>query len=518
MKNDFNKLKVAAYCRVSTDKSDQANSLKSQREFFYKYISDNPRLTLYGIYSDEGVSGTSTKKRTAFNKMLQDAKDKKFDLIITKEISRFARNTVDSITYTRELKKIGVGVIFLNDGINTLENDAELRLAIMATIAQEESRRTSERVKWGQKRQMENGVVFGRDLFGYQVQNGKITINESEAETVRLIFHKFLNEGKGSHTIAAELKSEGAETSARMNEWTYSAVLRILKNEKYCGDLIQQKTYTPDYLTHAKKRNCGEVEKIVIRNHHEAIVSRETFCAAQKELKKRRAYQKNEDSVRNRYSLSGKIFCENCEKAFLRRQKTLKSGKKSVKWICPEKIGQAEKTCPCRSLCRAGSISDSDLKEAVMKAQKRFLNAQENAAEKLFEAISKAVEKNGSSLNDEKLAKLEKECDKTQQKMSRLLDIYLDGQIDYDEFYIKKTELLSKKREILKKIDKKTKFFSNYRNHIGFIYDLYNRGGKIIKGEEWNEIYYKKMVKKIIVDGNDLKIYLGAGLYETAFK
>ena len=166
------KKRVAAYCRVSTDNEDQANSFESQQRYFRQYIERNPDWELYEVFADEGISGTNTKKRKEFNRMIACAKNGDFDLIITKEISRFARNTLDSIYYTRDLKKHGVGVIFMNDNINTLDGDAELRLAIMSSIAQEESRKTSERVKWGQKRQMEQGVVFGRSMLGYDVKVG----------------------------------------------------------------------------------------------------------------------------------------------------------------------------------------------------------------------------------------------------------------------------------------------------------------------------------------------------------
>ena len=165
-------LKVAVYCRVSTDSNDQANSLASQQSYFKEYIERNPMWELYDIYVDEGITGTSTKKRKAFNRMMVDAQLKKYDLIITKEISRFARNTLDSIYYTRKLKEYGIGVMFANDNLFTLDPDAELRLTIMASIAQEESRKTSERVKWGQKRRMEQGVVFGSSMIGYDVKDG----------------------------------------------------------------------------------------------------------------------------------------------------------------------------------------------------------------------------------------------------------------------------------------------------------------------------------------------------------
>jgi len=238
--------------RLSSDKDDQANSFVSQKRYFEEYIRRNPEWELHEIYADEGISGTNTKKRKAFNRMISTAMNGGLDLIITKEISRFARNTLDSIYYTRELKKRGVGVIFLNDNINTLDPDAELRLTIMSSIAQEESRKTSERVKWGQKRRMEQGVVFGRKMLGYDVENGEMTINEDGAKVVRMIFEKFVYEDKGSCTIAGELREAGYITVTGNSIWTNTVIYKILRNEKYCGDLVQKKTFTPDYLSHDK--------------------------------------------------------------------------------------------------------------------------------------------------------------------------------------------------------------------------------------------------------------------------
>jgi len=276
--------RVGAYCRVSTDKADQTNSFESQQRYFKEYITRNPEWKLAEIFADEGKSGTSTKKRIEFNRMIACAKNGELDLIITKEISRFARNTLDSIFYTRELKRVGVGVIFLNDNINTLEPDAELRLTIMSSIAQEESRKISERVKWGQKRRMEQGVVFGRNMLGYDVHGGEMFVNEAGAEIVRLIFHKFANEGKGTCIIARELREAGIKSYRFKTEWSNTAILRILRNEKYCGDLVQKKTFTPDYLTHEKRYNHGEEAFVVIKNHHAPIISRALFDKANRML------------------------------------------------------------------------------------------------------------------------------------------------------------------------------------------------------------------------------------------
>lgn len=326
-------LRVAAYCRVSTDGSDQANSFESQQRYFRAYIAQQPQWELAGIFADEGLSGTSTKKRLAFQRMIACARAGTLDLIVTKEISRFARNTLDSIFYTRELRRLGVGVLFLSDNLCTLDGDAELRLAILASIAQEESRRTSERVKWGQKRRMEQGVVFGRDLLGYDVRGGALYVNEAGAQTVREIFRKCVDEGKGAHTIARELNEAGIP-AARGGAWRSSVILRILRNEKYCGDLVQKKTYTPDYLTHEKKSNRGQEAYIIVRDHHTPIIPRATFEAAGRILGQRAAAPSGQHKYSRRYPLSGRLRCGVCGSVCAARKKTRRSGTAAISWRC----------------------------------------------------------------------------------------------------------------------------------------------------------------------------------------
>jgi len=327
-------VKVAAYCRVSTDKDDQANSFESQCRYFREYIDRQPDWELYEVYADEGITGTSTKKRNAFNRMILDAQLGRFSLILTKEVSRFSRNILDTISYTRELKAMGVGVLFMNDGISTLEPDAELRLSIMGSIAQEESRKTSVRVKWGQTRQMERGVVFGRSMLGYDVKDGRMTVNPTGAEIVRLIFHKYVHERKGTTVIARELREAGYRTLRGSIEWRNTVILKILKNEKYCGDLKQKKTITPDYLTHQKKYNHGEEEFVFLRNHHEPIVDRELWTAAQQEIARRDIDGKYGTGHGNRYPLSGKLKCGICGSTFVSRQRKRQNGEIYKSWRC----------------------------------------------------------------------------------------------------------------------------------------------------------------------------------------
>lgn len=327
-------MKVAAYCRVSTDRDDQANSFDSQRRYFREYILRQPGWELYEIYADEGITGTSTQKRTAFNQMIRDARQHRFDRILTKEVSRFSRNILDTISYTRDLKRLGIGVLFLSDGIDTMEPDAELRLSIMASIAQEESRKTSARVKWGQTRRMEQGVVFGRSMLGYDVKDGRMTVNPQGAEIVRLIFHKYVRERKGTFTIARELREAGIKTLRGSPDWRNTVILKILRNEKYCGDLKQKKTYTPDYLTHRKQYNHGQEEFVCIRNHHEPIIDRPLWEAAQEELSRRDTDGTFGSGHGNRYPLSGKIRCAGCGRCFVSRMRKRRDGTGYRTWRC----------------------------------------------------------------------------------------------------------------------------------------------------------------------------------------
>ena len=329
-------LRVAAYCRVSTDREDQANSLQSQQSYFRTYIENHLDWTLCDIYADEGISGTSTRHREAFNRMIADAQAGLVDLILTKEVSRFARNTVDTLEYTRKLKALGVGVIFINDNIDTRDNDGELRLTIMASIAQEESRKTSERVKWGQKRRMEAGVVFGNNqIYGFDLRNGQLTVRPDEAQVIRHIYQKVLHEGKGTHVIARELYEEGIDPpKSATGKWSCVMIRRILRNEKYVGDLLQKKSVTIDYLTHKKVENRGLEEQVLIRDHHEAIIDRPTWEAVQAELERRSQLQGDKTKFSNRYWCSGKIRCGTCGSRFVLKQTKRPNGDIYKIWGC----------------------------------------------------------------------------------------------------------------------------------------------------------------------------------------
>jgi len=460
------------------------------------------------VYIDEGISGTNTKKRKQFNRMIECAKNGAFDLIITKEISRFARNTLDSIYYTRELKKHGVGVIFMNDNINTLHKDAELRLAIMSSIAQEESRKTSERVKWGQKRQMEQGIVFGCSMLGYDVKGGKMTINEEGAKIVRLIFHKFVDESKGTHVIARELREEGI-APMRVKEWQNTVILRVIRNEKYCGDLIQKKNYTPDFLSHEKKYNRGQEEFIIIKNHHEPIISRELFEKANRILDAKSFSQEGKAKHSNRYPFSGKIKCGRCGASYVARYRIRKDGSTYKAWRCFEgaRYGRPHIDKAGNQIgCSGESIRNDDTIYLMYLVCRELKINHQKIADNLTRIIEAVIKTN---LTGTDVGVLVDKIEEEKKKRTGLIDLYTSGDIDRSEFnvlrdkYDKEIKKLKSMADDIKKqqtiINKQQELMENIRAVID----------ELIRGIQYEDEYYTQILDKMVVnDKNHIDVYL----------
>lgn len=429
-------LQVAAYCRVSTDKDDQANSFEAQQRYFRERIEREPDWVLQGIYADEGISGTSTRKRVEFNRMIHAAEMGKIDLIVTKEVSRFARNTVDALKITRELRRRDVGVLFLNDSIDTRDNDSEFRLSIMSSVAQEESRKTSDRSKWGQTRSMEQGVVFGGSLLGYDVQGGKMTVNLEGAKVVQLIFYKYLQERKGCSTIARELREAGILSSKGNCLWSSATVTKILKNEKYCGDLVQKKTYTPDFLTHEKRYNHGQEPRVEIKDHHEPIIDRETWQAVQQELRRRNRAQ-GSGGHGNRYPLSGKIRCGECGKSFIRRTKNRKDGSSYRRWCCFTATNEGLRRTDGAGNAIGCSVGRQIREDVAMDILRRSVEAVTLDKKAIISDLTRIIERVLSNSADDgqvELQRLELDLEKLQKRSDTILDRFLDQTIGKADF------------------------------------------------------------------------------------
>ena len=500
----MNQKRVVAYCRVSTDQDDQLNSLENQKQFFESYINKNLEWRFCGLYVDEGTSGTSTKKRKGFNKMIQDAEDNKFDLVLTKEISRFARNTLDSIFYTRKLKSRGIGVLFLNDNINTLDPDAELRLTIMSSIAQEESRKTSDRVRWGQKRSMENGVVFGASIYGYNLKGGKLTINEGAARIVRLIFDLYLNEGMGTYLLCKELENRGIPSPTGVPIWKNASVLRMLRNEKYIGVLKQKKYITIDYLSHAKKMNEGEEDFIIIEDHHEPIIGRDTWDKVQKEIVRRRTTTMNKSKHSNRYVWSGKIECEHCNAKFKRKIYNGKRPKSQIVWQCStvSKYGRkklngmgVEVGCDCQA------IHESILKAQFLEVLKKTAANADDIKSQVKRTLNDVVTNGGD--NREEMNHIEIEMGKLANRKLKLIELFTDGSITRREFdisndnYLKQIETLSDELGRFRRDEESKKDLRDKIKTIDKTVD------NIFTFEEFSEEVCKSLLRKVVVKGRD---------------
>lgn len=502
------KKKVAVYCRVSTDNEDQANSFESQQRYFRLYIDRNPDWELYSIFADEGISGTNTKKRKEFNRMIECAKNGDFDLIITKEISRFARNTLDSIFYTRDLKKHGVGIIFLNDNINTLDGDSELRLSIMSSIAQEESRKTSERVKWGQKRRMEQGVVFGRSMLGYDVKDGKMTINEEGAKIVRLIFHKFVDEGKGTHVIARELREEGIEPM-RVKEWQNTVILRVIRNEKYCGDLVQKKTFTPDFLSHEKKYNRGQEEFVIIKNHHEPIISRELFDKANRILDAKSLSQEGKAKHSNRYPFSGKIKCGQCGASYVARCKTRNDGSKYKAWRCYEGSKNGKKHIDKAGNqvgCSGASIRNEEVIHIMNLVCKQLTIDRQKISDNLIKIINKFIltDMPGADVDAS-----EEKIEAARKKRTDLIDLYTNGNIDRNEFTALRAKYDAEINKLKSMAESTEKQQTSNRKQRELSEKIKNAVDELIDGIEYEDEFYTQLLDKMVInDRENIDVYL----------
>lgn len=491
-----NKLRVAAYARVSTEKDDQANSLASQKNYFADYIGRQSDMELSNVYFDEGISGTQTRKRSGFNQMIQDALNGNFNLILTKEVSRFARNTVDTLFYTRELKKAGVGVIFTIDHIDTRQSDGELRLTIMASLAQEESRKTSERVKWGQQRRMEQGVVFGRDLLGYRVKNGMLSINPEEVPVVKAIFHKYTNEGKGVHVIARELIEEGLRPK-RISLWSDTVILRILQNEKYVGDLCQKKTFTPDYLTHKKKYNRGEEEKIYIKDHHEAIIDRDLWNRTQAERKRRSLSAAQKSRHSSRYWCSGKICCGECGSRFVSRTKKLKKGTYKA-WRCYRAAnhGILKKDADGKEIgCNNNSINEKALLACMKYCVNLVCQNRKQLREEILSSIQAVCGGSATEIGGEKIRK---KMEAIEEKKRKSFDAMLEGLLTKEDLK-KQTEWYDSELSRLQTLLEENEQYNRHYSKKDEIAELEKTLDEILSFREDNEMLNREILEKIVV-------------------
>lgn len=420
-------LRVTFYARVSTDQDEQINSLENQVQYYTELIQSKPNWKFVPGYVDEGISGGSTKKRDNFNRMIRDAKAGMFDFIITKEISRFSRSTLDSIKYTQELLDYNVGVFFQNDNINTLDTDSEFRLVIMAGVAQDEIRKLSERLKFGFRQAIKNGHVLGNDkLYGYDKKDCVLTVNEEEAEIIRIIFDLYGNQRLGTRTISKRLMELGY-TSREGNAFNTLTIRHILENPKYKGWYCGNKSQSVDYRT---KRNVllDESEWVTYPDPSiPAIVPEELWNRANALYKRRREEMKSHSSgisFHNRYPYSAKIYCEEHGTTFHRQVIQTKKGQQEV-WQC--KVYRSHG----RAACSAPQIRSSDLDVILSDIFKELVRDKEKIIDSLVTVLTNIPKE----VDYGKLrCQVENEMDDLERKKNRLLDLSIAGALTVEEF------------------------------------------------------------------------------------
>ena len=389
-------LRVAAYCRVSTDDEEQLTSYEAQKNYYTDKIMTNKEWTMAGIFADEGITGTSARKRPEFLRMIRQCKQGKIDIVLTKSISRFARNTVDCLNYVRALKELGIAVIFEKENMNTLEIDSEILITMLGAFAQSESESISANVRWGIRQAMKEGkaTIQYKYLYGYRKgDDSKPEIIPDQAEVVRKIYDLFLS-GTPVRGIQEYLNANSVPNINGESKWARSAIDSILTNEKYCGDVLLQKTYIDDCINKKVKKNTGQLPMYLVQNHHEGIISRETFDAAQAELARRSAgkspSKKNAPTGRSRYSskyaLSDRLYCGECGTRYQRCTWRNRDGSKRIVWRCVSRVDYGSKYCH-----DSPTLDEEPLHRAVLAAINSAVNDKDNIVYNLKAAMEKEL-------------------------------------------------------------------------------------------------------------------------------
>lgn len=445
-------LRVAPYCRVSTDKEDQAKSYQNQLLYYRQLVKERKDWDLVKIYTDEAVTGTRDDLRDGFIEMIQDCKDGLIDLVITKSIPRFARNTVDTLRYVRLLKEMGIAVFFEAENINTLTMDGEMLLTILSSVAQQEVENISTNVKKGLKMKMKRGELIGFNEalgYNYDKETKSISVNPEEAEIVRYIFRRYL-EGFGAYTIARELTELNYPTPRGLKKWHNGTVLGIIKNEKYKGDLLQGKTFTLDPISKKRLDNLGEEDMFYAKNTHEAIIGVEDWDKANTILKSRSRPQYNKNGARekhsNKYSFSSLCECGFCGGKLYRR--SWNGGTKYNKpvWLCSTAINERKIACPhCKS------IPETILEGAFLKSYNLLCTEKDGVLDEFINRLEKVLSDNEI---DKELKRFKNKHSKVINKRSKLTDMMLENVLDDVEFKLKYEELTSELLELENEINK----------------------------------------------------------------
>ena len=424
-KDEYRRLRVAAYCRVSTDEEDQLNSLETQMQYYTSKIAENPNWSMVGIYADEGISGTRADKRDQFMKLMRDCQKGKVDYILTKSTTRFARNTVDSLTWIRKLRAIGIGVYFEEQNLDSSKVENETLIGFFSVMAQSESESISGNVKWGIHKRMRNGTYAVRfDMLGYRKgDDGQPYIVHEEAEIVRALFNRFLD-GATMGQLKEFLESQNILTRQGKAEWSASVIRKMLSNEKYVGDVLYQKTYCVDCISKKVKVNRGEVTRYLISNNHAPIIDRDTFNLVQAELSRRNSKNKKMDSAiteqgkySGKFALSELLICGSCGSYYRRRAKVA-NGKTTQYWRCINRLEHGKKYCK-----DSAGIEEQMLQETICRCLSKMLEDSQEVYSLIQSNLAYAVSGNSAALDvhliETQMKQVKQDADNMMEKMSK---------------------------------------------------------------------------------------------------
>lgn len=442
------KLRVAAYCRVSTDTDEQMESLETQIKHYESYIRANPEWNYAGIYYDEGISGTKKEKRPELLRMIADCENGNIDFIVTKSISRFARNTTDCLELVRKLQSLGIFIYFEKENINTGEMESELMLSILSGIAENESVSIAENNKWSVRRRFQNGTYkISNPPYGYDSVDGKLVVNKEEAKVVRFIFDEILS-GKGCGKVAKALNHRGLK-GKRGGLWRSSTIRGMAYNEKYVGDTLFQKTYTDEHFNH--HRNNGEKEQYLIHNHHEPIISRKDFEAAQAVIAqhaREKGVEKRSGKSRDRYPFSRKIICGNCGGTFKRCIHA--SGKHRIAWCCTTHLADIT-ACPVKY------IPDSALEVAFVTMMNKLVFGNQTVLRPLLVSLRGIT--SDSSLKS--IGELDKKLEDNAEQQKVLVGLLTKGYLEPAVYNKGNNELLQEAEQIQRQKESLLRFMNN---------------------------------------------------------
>ena len=491
------KLRVAAYCRVSTDSDEQATSYEAQIEHYTAYINGHPDWSLAGIYADDGISGTNTKKREEFNRMIDECMAGSIDMVITKSISRFARNTLDCLKYIRQLKEKSIPVYFEKENINSMDSKGEVMLTIMASLAQQESQSLSQNVKLGLQYRYQQGEIqvnCNRFLGFAKDENKRLIIVPEEAKIIKRIYREYL-EGASMLKIARGLEADGILTGAGNEKWHTSNINQILRNEKYIGDALLQKTYTTDFLTKTRVKNHGIVPQYYVENSHEAIIPREIFMQVQEELIRRRIVHTSPNGKNRTFSsihcFSNMIICGGCGE-FYRRIHWNNRGKKSVVWRC---ISRLENT---GLYCDARTVLESTIEQVLVTAINDTLCQKDS----LFTVLKQNIEAVLCHGNDQTIINIDKRLAELQEELVKLASSKVDYEKVGNDIYRlreekQKLQLESAGRdEVKKRIDEMSTFLQKQSTAL----------------TEYDEALVRRLIEKVIVYEDKFTVEFKSGV------